>query len=494
MREVLPPQLKLGEADIGNIKFDPKSRDDIPQILIGLQYIYVTTELREEVFAILAEVIPVNEAGKNARSDIGRPGMEQWTILVLGALRLGLNTDFDRVHELANQHGTIRAMLGLSDWGDEKKFSLQSIKDNLMLFTPELLDRINQCVVKAGHILLKKTESDAIIGRCDSFVVETDVHFPTDISLLFDAVRKAIEECASLCVPLGISLWRQCRYNIRQFKKLYRRTQKLKHSTSQDESKKQRQLEHVQQAHRDLTEAARKYEARALQTRELLQQQHGFLNSELAKLDSFLIHIDRQVNQIERRVLEDEKIPHAEKVFSIFQPHTEWISKGKAGVPVELGLRVCIMSDSAGFILHHQVMEKQTDDKVAVSMVKETQARHAGLNTCSFDKGFHSQNNQEELKLLLDLTVLPKKGRLSKADQTREYAPEFVEARRKHSAVEAAIHGLEVHGLDTCRDHGVTGFKRYVALAVVAKNIHRLGALVRAEEQRRKRGPYKKAA
>ena len=93
--------------------------------------------------------------------------------------------------------------------------------------------------------------------------------------------------------------------------------------------------------------------------------------------------------------------------------------------------------------------------------------------------------------------VLPRKGRLSKADQARESEPEFQYLRKQHSAVESAINALEVHGLDKCPDHGIDGFKCYVALAVVARNIQRLGAVLRQQEQeqeKRKRGPYKKAA
>ena len=85
--------------------------------------------------------------------------------------------------------------------------------------------------------------------------------------------------------------------------------------------------------------------------------------------------------QIDRRVLQGERIPHEEKVFSLFQPHTEWISKGKAGVPVELGLRVCVMEDRDRFILHHQVMEKRTDDQAAMSMVDETRERFPTFRT-----------------------------------------------------------------------------------------------------------------
>ena len=159
MRQVINPQMQFGEQDISAIAFDPKSRDDIPQILRGLQYIYTTPELRERVFAILAEVVPASTLdGKDGPADAGtgRPGMEQWKILVLGTLRLGLNADFDRILELANEHNTLRQMLGHGDWADDTRYHLQTLKNNLRLFTPELLDRINQEVVSAGHQLIKK--------------------------------------------------------------------------------------------------------------------------------------------------------------------------------------------------------------------------------------------------------------------------------------------------------------------------------------------------
>jgi IS5 family transposase len=75
-------------------------------------------------------------------------------------------------------------------------------------------------------------------------------------------------------------------------------------------------------------------------------------------------------------------------VFSLFEGHTQWINKGKAGVPVELGLRVCILEDQNGFILHHRVMEKETDDKITVNMAVDAQKNFPNLKSCSFDKGF----------------------------------------------------------------------------------------------------------
>ena len=486
MREVMKQQLELGEYAIGEILLDLKSRDDVPKLLLGLQYIYTTPALRQEVFDLLQEVRPVKANGERASADHGRPGMDQWKILVLGVVRLGLNADYDRLQELANQHRTLRQMLGHADWYDTALYDVQTLKDNLRLFTPELLDRINQAVVRAGHVLLKKSPDEALKGRCDSFVVETDVHFPTDINLLHDAVRKTIECGRALSDEYQLPGWRQSDYHLRQFKKSYRIVQTRKHSTAKDETVKAAKLAEAQKAHAEYLNLARGHVLRARQTRAqvLAAPANLFGEATVLELDGYLAHVTRQIDQIERRVLKGEVIPHAEKVFSIFEPHTEWISKGKAGVPVELGVRVAILEDQHRFILHHRVMAKETDDIVAVPMVEAAQKRFPALRVVSFDKGFHSRPNQEALKSSLDLVALPKKGRLSVADQLRENDPEFVAARRRHSAVESAINGLEHGGLDRCPDHGLAGFERYVALAVLARNLHRLGAILRAERLR----------
>jgi len=115
---------------------------------------------------------------------------------------------------------------------------------------------------------------------------------------------------------------------------------------------------------------------------------------------------------------------------------------------VKLGLRVNIIEDRHQFILHHQVMRRITDEKAAVKIVEETKKRFLDLAVVSWDKGAHSQQNQRDFKELLDLVLLPKKGRLTETVRRRESPPEFKLLRRQHSAVESAINALEVHGLD----------------------------------------------
>ena len=298
-------------------------------------------------------------------------------------------------------------------------------------------------------------------------------------------MRVLLTLCAQFSGSHGLKGWRQYKSCLKKLKKAMRTIQKLKPSTSKDEAKKAAKADQIAKAHQtsiDLSSAVLKRVEAAVAE---LATEHKLCELQLAKPREFIAHARRQINQIECRALKGEIIPHAEKVFSLFGPHTEWISKGKAGVPVELGVRVAIVESKGGFILHHKVMEKQTDDKVAVSIVRETQVLFPSFKACSLDKGFHSPANQAGLNALLDQVTLPKKGKWPASDGARETGEAFVAGRKAHPAVESGINALEVHGLDICRDHGIDGFKRYIALAVVSRNIQKIGQIQRDAERGR---------
>ena len=482
MRNIIHRQLKIGETDIGAIDIDTRSRDEIPQLLKGLQHIYCTPELNEKVFAILQDVVP-----KGIDTNNGRPGMELWKILVLGSLRLVCNWDYDKLKEIADNHKTLRQMLGHGFEDDDKTYPVQTLKDNIALLTPEVLNRINQVVVEAGHQQLHKKKEVELEGRCDSFVVETDVHFPTDINLLFDAFRKALTLIAALCSQIPLSDWRQSAYLIRKVKRLFRVVQKMKRSTSKNPEKKKEQEKKIEKAYKNYLSEVEYQLDRVCVTLEKLESYEQDLVIPIFEIRQYLAHADRQIDQIRRRVILGETIAHREKVFSIFEPHTEWIAKGKAGVSQELGLAVCILEDQYGFILNHRVMQHEKDIDIAVSFTKETVEKFPGLSGCSYDKGFYSPQNREDLEQILENVILPKKGRLSARDCEREYSEDFRQLRRRHSAIESAINALENHGLDRCSDHGIVGFERYVSLAVIARNLQKLGKIVLQKEQKTKR-------
>jgi len=482
MRRIRDEQMKIGEVAVSKIALDVKSRDEIPKLLMGLQHIYCTPEIREQVFAILEEIIPPKTSKKN-----GRLGMDLWNILVLGTIRLNCDWDYDKLREMADNHKTLRQMIGHGIDEEDKRYPLQTLKDNVSLLTPVVLDRINQVVVHSGHKLVRKKKDESLRGRCDSFVVETDVHYPTDINLLLDAVRKVIRLIGVLCSEAGLTGWRQSHHNILTVKRAYRKSQQLKRSTSQDDVKKAERERLIVEAHQEYVALSKGFVDKAEGTIAEIRVKGLGLKTEvgLLEIEGYIKDAQRQMDQITRRVLRGETIPHEEKVFSIFEQHTEWISKGKAGVPQELGLRVGIVEDQYQFILHHRVMEKETDDKVAVPMIRKTQESFPELKMCSFDKGYHSPANRIDLGQMLEQAILPKKGRLTLKEKEVEGSDEFVGMKRRHSAVESAINALENHGLDKCPDHGIYGFKRYVSLAVLARNIQNLGYIIQQKELKR---------
>jgi hypothetical protein len=489
MRKVIDLQMEFWKKDIADIEFDLKSRDEIPKLLMGLQFIYRTAHIREKVFNVLKQIVPKQS------HETGRPGMDLWKILVLGTLRLNCNWDYDKVQEMANNHHKLRQMLGHGKKDSASSYALQTIKDNICLLTPSILDQINQIVVKVGHDLVSTKKDQKLRGSCDSFVVETDVHYPTDTNLLFDATRKMISLIAIICSEIGVTTWRQSHNNILKVKRLLRGIQRLKRSTSKDEAQKQKREQFIVSEHLNYITVCHGFVSKTKETIRILRGLGILSVAQDLRLDAvehYIAHAQRQIDQIRRRVVLNEKIPHAEKVFSIFEPHTEWISKGKAGVPQELGLSVCVLKDQYGFILHHHVLERQSDNQLAVAMGQGAKDRFENLVACSYDKGFYSPENRKQLSDILDYVVLPKKGRLSAQDKEVEQSEGFIESRRKHSAVESCINALENHGLDRCLDHGLHGFKRYVALSVLARNIQILGHLIQQKELTRQK--RKKAA
>lgn len=154
MRKVFEPQMTFGQTPIDQIKIDMRARDEIPKLLLGLQHIFCNKTLRQKVFEILEAIVPENVDSKN-----GRPGMDLWKILVMGTIRLNCNWDYDKLQEIVNNHKTIRQMLGHGLMDDDDTYALQTLKDNVQLLTPEILDEINTLVVEEGHKLLVKKKT-----------------------------------------------------------------------------------------------------------------------------------------------------------------------------------------------------------------------------------------------------------------------------------------------------------------------------------------------
>ena len=129
---------------------------------------------------------------------------------------------------------------------------------------------------------------------------------------------------------------------------------------------------------------------------------------------------------------------------------------------------------------------------MAISLSEETKKLFPDLSSRGFDKGFYSPENKRALSEILNQVTRPKKGKLSKAEMIEENSEEFRQGKRRHSAIESAINGLESTGLDRCPDKGLPGFERYTALAVLARNIEILGVMLqkKARRSRDRRAKY----
>jgi hypothetical protein len=201
----------------------------------------------------------------------------------------------------------------------------------------------------------------------------------------------------------------------------------------------------------------------------------------LNDLKYFIKMLDKHIDLVDRRLLKGEIIPHEEKIFSIFEPWVEWICKGKAHKPVEIGKRTNIASDQWHFIVDWWVADHQQDNQLLIPTIDRVR-QHFKVSACSSDKGYYSKIDVEVIEVFDIKAFIPKKGKCSIAQLQKESDPAFIEARHRHSAVESNINELEHRGLNRCPDKGLRGFSRYVGWAVIAYNLRRIGNILLKEE------------
>lgn len=465
MRNRFELQLKLDQKAIEDIKIPTKSRDELPPVLSALQWIFTTPQINEHIFKLLEKKVIGN------KKETGRPGMDLWHILVLGVVRLALDCDYDRLEYLVHYDTLLRQIMGLeSDYEGEfgKGFHQRTIIENISHIDEELLMELNEILVKAGRTLFKKKEEEPIEAKSDNYVVESKVHFPTDLNLLWDACRKSIEIIMKLFKERGLPGWRKGKYWRREIKRLMRICAKINKSGGANKEER-------------LKDAAKSYLEKAYELEEKVHESvKGLRLTEQLKvteLDYFHDMLIKHIDLIERRLLKGEKIPHEDKVFSLFEPHTEWVNKGKIYPSVELGHKMLITTDQYGLILDYKVMDQTVDSKETLSLVDRLLNVYGEgqIRSISFDKGFSNKEDRELLELYIPEVIMLKRGRLSKEDQKRQSNKRFVELRYKHNAIESNINCLEHHGLNRCPDKGLKGFRRYAGLGVLAYNLHKIG-------------------
>jgi hypothetical protein len=472
MRQRFQTQPSLQIVPIEKIRLPLTSRDELPPILAGLQWLWTHPTLKGEILALLEAKIL---AGRKAT---GRPGMDLWPILVLGVVRLGLDADWDRLEHVANYDTLVRQMLGVpaTPWGEDAKvFGHQTLRDNVARLDDALLHQVNARLAAAGReVFAKKVGAPraALEVKVDTYVLETDVHFPTDLNLLWDAGRKCVDLIEQYRGPFGYALpgWRKAKAWRRQLKNCERTTSHIVYRGGPNKEAR------VQRAVRDYLAVGRALAAKVnASLLDLCDQPVAGAHWEA--LEYFHRMLAQHLDLVQRRLLQEETIPAHEKVFSLFEPHTEWIQKGKLRPNVELGHRLLIATDQHQLIQDYDEPVGQAEVDQSVPVADRLLGRYGAgsLASLSFDKGFTRAQDRELLSLYVPTVVMPKRGKKNAAETAREHEKKFVTLRRAHSAVESEINSLEHHGLNRCLDVGLAGYRRYVGYGVMSYNLHVIG-------------------
>jgi transposase, IS5 family len=187
-----------------------------------------------------------------------------------------------------------------------------------------------------------------------------------------------------------------------------------------------------------------------------------------------------------RRVLQGEALANDEKIFSIFEPHTELIIRGKQPVPIQFGHNVLVVEDAVGFVVEYRVVGNGVlDQDLVVPVMKELQERFGGkIKSASFDRAFHTPENQKDLAEIVRTPCIASKGQEKGRQQQKEGTVAFRKARQNHPGVESAIGALQAgNGLKRCRDRSKRGYERYVALGILGRNLQTLGKLLLAQDE-----------
>ena len=466
MRKRFEQQMTLGSIPIGETKITTKKRSGaLPALCTALKEIFITPEWNERVFEILEAKIM---AGKKRT---GRPGMDLWQIFVLSQVRLCQNISYDDLHHIANNDHLIRQIMGIERGFsyERNEIEYQNIVDNVSLLDDATVRELNQVIVEFGHEVFKKKEAEALRLKTDSFVVESNVHFPTDYNLLWDCARKSLDMAGKFLKKYPeIQGWRKMHDWYCQLKNLMRAVGKA--SSSGGKNKEQR----VKQSVRYYLSKARALQDKLESSKEDFPTRDKMDVALHVVLDWYMELLEKHIDLLERRVIKGEVIPHDEKMFSIFEDYTEWIKKGKLHPNVELGKLMAITTDQYNLIVDYRIMEDQSDVEM-VKPIAEDLIELYRIRSWSFDKGFWHWENKAFLEDHVDKVVMPKKGKCNKMEEAEEGHRSFKLLRNKHSAVESNINELECRGLDRCPDRGYMHFKRYIGLSVAAYNLRRIG-------------------
>jgi IS5 family transposase len=332
------------------------------------------------------------------------------------------------------------------------------------------LKALHERVVQIAYSL-KVTKGRKL--RTDGTVVETNIHYPTDSSLLDDGVRvlsrtlKRVQKVLGEGAELAKSIFRDRSRSARKVKRKI-------------EGMARRGAEKTKPIYQKLLGIARASVRQAQEVVATLEQLSDTSVEKLqTQLTTFISRTQQVIEQTRRRVIKQESVPAAEKIVSLFEPHTDIIKRGKAGKPTEFGHKVWLDEVDGGIVSDYRVLDGNPadSDQWQTSIDRHIEQFDKVPYQVSADRGVTSApNEQYAIDKGVKRVILPKAGYKSQARREHEKQSWFRRGRRYHSGVEGRISVLKrKHGLDRCLNHGLDGFERWIGWGIIANNLTIIG-------------------
>jgi IS5 family transposase len=431
------------------------------------------SELLDQQHILVEQVRQDLERGlKNART--GRNGMAPSPVLRSLVLMRYKNWDYRELRERINDGFTLRSFTEFDSQPVPKHDAFNRAFNRL---TPETLRDINQRVIQAA-VQLGLEDGKSL--RVDTTVVETNIHYPTDATRLWDSVRtitRLIEDLHEQ-LPDGVQGFTKHTRSAR------RRMQALQRMSAAERSRQQ------EPKYRELIRITEQVVNNACQVVDKAKTAAGAALIASAGIDSLRKEItgycqlaDRVIDQSRRRVLQGETVPAEEKIYSIFESHTHMIKRGKALKPVEFGHKVFLAESAQGFITDYQVLDGNPADTGHVSPSLDRHQQTFGIppDLYTGDRGFFSAENVQACeKAGVTQVSIPQRGGHKTAEQDAlERSKAFKKAQRFRAGIEGRISVLfRGRGMKRCPFKGPTRFEILVGAAVLANNLMRIADLL----------------
>jgi len=468
---LLTPQLSFADLQLQNqgVHLDP-----------ALQRI---AGFLEENAALVEHVRKDLERGLK-KPNAGRHGITPSQVLRSLVLMRVKNWDYRELRERVNDGFTLRSF---TQFDSHPVPMHDAFNRSFNRLTPATLAVVNQAVVQAAVAL---GVEDGKQLRVDTTVVESNIHYPTDATLLWDSVRTITRLVGALDekLPRGVNGFTRRTLSAR------RRMQAIQRMTARQRERQQtpkyRELIRItEQVVRD----ARQVIVGALRIRKVDPVTRAAIEGICKEIRSYCKLADRVVGQTRRRVLRGETVPAEEKVYSIFEPHTDLIKRGKTLKPVEFGHKVFLAESAHGLITDYRVLEGNPidSDHVQLSLDRHQEIFQRAPEGYAADRGFYNAENVQKCKDAgVKQVSIPQRGGQKTAEQEKlERSRSFRKSQRFRAGIEGRISVLfRGRGMKRCLAKGRERFEILVGAAVLANNLMRVADLLE------KRKPKSRAA